>query len=419
MVIAAAAPAVLLQNGAQASAATSAHSHSSLALSVFASKIETLGVVKYSHSFAGAKLTSAGVTDVYLTSPSNRAFVAAVNSLNTSDFPVEFINVKSSYAALDALNLKVAAATARLRGEGIFLTASYPDPATGTVVVDIKKPGTNSFSELASAKRRSVTAATYPAEVSGTLHSMFGSSVVLGEEVAAALRPMARDSDTPAFYDGDQIINLDNGYGCTGGYNVLNDHDQPYMLTAGHCGDGTYATTAAVIGNTSSNWFSESTKKPYPTVYDVQAIKINSTLGGIGYVWTDYGNVAPVVDWLVPAEGATLTANGSVTGEQHGDVAEVDVITENIYDSIGNAYYNAIHQIWIVNSNPSVAICIEGDSGGPVYQQYTDSTAVSATGIITAGGIYEADGVDIGALCSSTMISSILSEFSLTLETGS
>jgi hypothetical protein len=227
-----------------------------------------------------------------------------------------------------------------------------------------------------------------------------------------------RTNDTPAFYDGDEIINLDNGYACTGGFNVLNDHNQAYMLTAGHCEDGPYGTTKALIGTTSSNWFSESTTAPYPTVYDIQAIKINSSLGGLGYVWTDYGNVAPVVDWLTPAEGVTLTANGSATGEQRGDVAEVDVITEDIYNSIGKAYYNAIHQIWIVNSNPSIPICLEGDSGGPVYQQYSDSTAVSAVGTIAAGGVYEVDGVDIGAMCSATMIQSTLSEFKLTLKTG-
>jgi hypothetical protein len=276
LLIAATAPPLLLGGTAQAkdsppvstpSGSASGPSAATLALSYFASQIETLGVEQYPDSFAGAKLTPAGDTIVYISDPSDNAMISAINSLNTSNYPVEFVDVKRSYNQLDALNQQVAAATGQLASEGIVLTEQNPDPASGTIIVNYSPPDTVSFSKLASARGVSVTGASYAAGASSTLQAEFGSDVTLGQEMAPMTADDARGADVPPFYGGDGIINLNSGEACTGGFNVRNASGTPFMDTAGHCGTGTFATTATTIGPTSTNWFTGgSATPPYPTV---------------------------------------------------------------------------------------------------------------------------------------------------------
>lgn len=246
------------------------------------------------------------------------SMISAFRSLDTSNYPLQFIDTKLSYNQLDSLNLKVEAANVQLKNEGVFLTQSSPDPESGTVVVDIKQPSTASFSELATARGSTVTAASYTADVSGILQAKFGSSVTLGQETAVQAAVAGRDNDFAPFYDGDGIVNLDNGIGCTGGFNVLNQSGQPAMLTDGHCGSGQWATTAEVIGNTTVNWHSPTSG------YDIQAI--SEPIEGIGSVWTDYGNRASVTGTAIPAKGDGIVVNGAVTQQKGTVVNSVDVI---------------------------------------------------------------------------------------------
>ncbi len=63
---------------------------------------------------------------------------------------MKFIGTRRSYAQLDKINQQVAADSAELRNEGKYLANSYPDPATGTVKVDIRKTKAALISKLAS-----------------------------------------------------------------------------------------------------------------------------------------------------------------------------------------------------------------------------------------------------------------------------
>lgn len=432
LLIAAAVPTLVLQHEAQASpaaskppppvatpsASASTPSASTLALSYFASQIETLGVEKYPNSFAGAKLTSAGDTIVYISDPSDNAMISAINALNTSNYPVEFVDVKRSYNQLDALNQQVAAATGQLASEGIDPTEQNPDPATGTIIVNYQSPDTASFSKLASARGLSVTGASYAADASSALQAKFGPDVTLGQEMAPMTADDARGADYPPYYGGDGIINLNNGDGCTGGFNVRNASGSPFMDTAGHCGTATYATTATTIGPTSTNWFTGgSATSPYPTVWDVQAIKINSSSGGggLGVVWVTRTATEAVDQTLIPAEGATITANGYKDGPVAATVVDVDTITDDIELSPG-VYYNATHQVEMENLTPTL-ICQTGDSGGPVFAP-AGPTHVAAVGIITAGGVYTENGIVTGYFCAATLMTSILSGKNQTLITS-
>jgi hypothetical protein len=273
-----------------------------------------------------------GATDVYLTSPSNPALVAAVNCLNTSGYPVSFVNVSRSYNQLDALTASVTAKDPQLMGDGIDVTQAIPEPSIGTVSVNFGEPSASSMSALATASGRSVTADNYSTIAKSVIQQMFGSSVTLGQERAASVAA-SRNSDTAPFFDGDRITRGTTT--CTGVWNVWNDSHQPFMITAGHCGTGTFATGAATIGPTSSNWWTSSTTEPCPSTLDAQAVKISSGLGGVGAVWTSGGNTAPVTGSLVPALYTTPTINGSLTGETHGEVYAVDT-TEQVCDTTVN-----------------------------------------------------------------------------------
>lgn len=180
LLIAAVAPTLVLQREAQASpvaskppppvstpsASAGMPSAATLALSVFASQIQTLGVEQYPNSFAGAKLTAVGNTIVYISDPSNSAMISAINALNKSNYPVEFVDVPRSYNQLDALNQTIADSTGQLESEGINLTEQFPDPASGTITLNYQTPNAASFSKLASANGHSVTTATYAANTS-------------------------------------------------------------------------------------------------------------------------------------------------------------------------------------------------------------------------------------------------------------
>src|ERR1700733_13840064 len=97
VLVAAAVPALIGPHVAQAAST----SPSTLDLSAFSAQVETLGIAQYPNSFTGAELTSAGVTDVYLVNSASSQLVSAINSLNTLNYPVQFINVSRSYAQLD------------------------------------------------------------------------------------------------------------------------------------------------------------------------------------------------------------------------------------------------------------------------------------------------------------------------------
>lgn len=230
--------------------------------------------------------------------------------------------------------------------------------------------------------------------------------------MAGPLKATGLTNDTAPFYAGDWLDGPREE--CTGGFNVLNASGKPFMLTAGHCGSGTYYNDSGVVETTSTNWFTGATspQAPYPLQWDVQAL---ATSGGEGYVWTDYGNVAPIVGALLPAVGVTLTANGSITGEQAGEVDEVDFIADKIEYSPGQ-YFDAVHQIWIENDTPT-PICTQGDSGGPVYQ-WDGSSHVYASGIISSEGIFTDGGVPVAYACAATLMTSILSGKNATLVTA-
>ena len=387
LLIAAATPAFFVQHEAQAAAHPAP---SRTAVENFATQVETLGVMHYPNSFTEAALTAAGVTDVYIPRPAGRAFISAVRSLDSGNYPVTFIGTQRSYAQLDKIQQRLATAAAELRGEGIYLADSYPDPSTGTVTMDISKPDNASITKLASFRGHSVTSASYSANVSSVLKGMFGSGATVGQETTSHVVPVNRNDDSAPFFDGDQIHR--GGVYCTGGFNILNDHGSPFMLTAGHCGSGLFANASGNIGTTSVNWWPN-------TGYDLQAIPASVA----GSVWLNNTATAVVNGPVVPALNTSITFDGYNTGRRTGTVTQVDVTNYNLHD--GSITYADAHQVEGAGN-----LCYPGDSGGPVFTP-SGGTSVHAVGIISLQVSVNSVTVD----CFATLMTAIDSEFGLTL----
>lgn len=368
-----------------------------ISVQLFADQVETLGAYKYPDSFAGATLTPAGVTDVYAILASDAQLVKAINTINKAGHPVDIIGVNHSYNQLNALNAKLTGTYAHLLKEGIKLTRSWPDPASGFVMVTVGTPTTSDFSALASATGAPVGASAYGQAVSQELNKEIGPGVKLYSLAGGTWAAAGRNNDTAPFFDGDQIYG--GGYTCTGGFNMIgNVSGHVFMYTAGHCPNATWSTGAQQVGGTSTNYLANCS-----TTRDYQSIYVPG--GGIGEVWGNSGALYPVTSWFLPAVGAAITFDGSVTGEVRGNtVTAINATDYGVYDSVHNCTYNAYPVVQA--QNPSGTwICRPGDSGGPVYS-HTPSQDVVAVGMIVA---YYSTGGAGGSLCSAAQIGDLMS----------
>jgi hypothetical protein len=383
----------------------------SAAVQMFADQVETLGAYKYPNSFAGARLTSAGVTDVYALPASDAGLVRAVKALNKGHDPVDIIGVSHSYNRLNAMNATVNAANKRLLRMGIRLAQSSPDPASGTVLVTIAAPVRSGISALASAVGSPVTGATYARTVSNVLRTEFGAAVKLSSIGAGSWKVAGRNNDVAPFFDGDQIYG--DGVICTGGFNMTgNRSGHVFLFTAGHCPSDQWWTAAQVVGSTSTNYLGAcATEDDYQSIYVPR--------GGVGNVWGGSAGTSlyTVVGQLLPAPGTLIAFDGSVTDEvRDNTVLGINETVYNIYDSIHNCFYNATPSIVAANPN-GTTICQPGDSGGPVIQ-HTPSSFANVDAVGTIVSYFSSTGNAYGSECASTQIGSIEAETDTSLITG-
>lgn len=342
----------------------------SAAVNLFAGEVETLGVEQYPATFAGATLEPTGVTDVYAVAASDAKLVSAVNALDTHGYPVTVVAVKRSYSQLMSITAKLLRAHSHLQAKGIDLAQFGPDPASGTVEVTLLKPTASGMSALASAQGAPVASSDYRAEASAVLKQQAGAGITLRSQYATGLPVLAnRYDDKAAFAGGDRIYR--DGVMCTSGFNLHGLGGVEYMLTAGHCGSGTWTTQAQTMGNTSNNYLTSTSGN------DFQLTALAG--GGTGSVWTTGGGGAPVTGAYFPAVGNPITFNGSVTGEVRGVTVQATGVSACFTDQLTGGTVCATHLIR-ANKNGAV-VCQGGDSGGPVYE-HTPSLNVLAVGII-------------------------------------
>jgi hypothetical protein len=394
-----------------AAAASATTAIPGVAIQDFASQVETLGETAYGDSFAGSVLGPTGELTVYANPNTDGAFVAAVGNLNTGGFVVQYLPAAISYNGLNAMTNALTAKESLLAGDGVELLQASQNPASDSVDVTVAAP-----SGTAAATVPSVYESQVSALISATVGPGFTLEPAYGVPATAA---SSRDVGKAPFVGGSNITNniespTGEYFNCTSGFTVSgNNTGNDFMLTAGHCGSGTYTIGNKVggttLGKTSGLYISDSNLDDFQTV---------SETSGTGYVWignSTSGTSAPVIGMVDPPVGADITMDGGKTGE----VSETDVYGNNatIYN-LKNNYNNTTYTVaHLVESERTdgTDICQGGDSGGPAIQR-TNGSGVNAVGTIVA--VYAYEGESSGTACASEKISSELSESNTSLVLG-
>lgn len=156
--------------------------------------------------------------------------------------------------------------------------------------------------------------------------------------------PLDRDSDTPPWNAGDQIVNPPGG-GCTTGFGI-HTSSAHYILSAGHCGNYKWYNT---------NYFAPVYNNPIGTTaiasstpLDVQSI--NTPGGSSDLFWKETSTREYVSGNIGPTSGNEVCDEGSFGFESCGTITGVNVTLYGVED------------IFIVQgANP-----VHGDSGGPI-----------------------------------------------------
>jgi len=180
-----------------------------------------------------------------------------------------------------------------------------------------------------------------------------------------------RQNDTSPFYGGGRIVSTLNE-ACTAGFAVYKG-STPYILTAGHCGLGTWHTPANVtLGTVAQRSYSN--KK-----IDAEIISVK---GSVGWVLTG----GPTGSTTHKISGTYAIAGGEssicLSGSYSGEVCANQVPETNQCVKFTNTGVTTCNLSKVANPS-NIVISQGGDSGGPVYRQY--------------GGKYYAAGTIIGA----------------------
>jgi hypothetical protein len=245
-------------------------------------------------------------------------------------------------------------------------------------------PQLAAFGATAQADGLSLSTATknYESSVSTLLNSRYGVGSISVTGGGVIETDDNRYSDSSPFWGGDKIYPAGQTWACTGGFNIIgNSLGHHFMLTAGHCGESQWyanVSHSVYIGAVSSVYL-------YDGGPDFETIGTSTQ----GYVYMESDNGDEVVGQEVPAIGAEITYDGSISQEQSGIVSATNACDD--FDDGGVVEETC----YLVQSHPVAGqLCQSGDSGGPVFYKETGST-ILAIGTIVGGN---------ASLCSAEMI---------------
>lgn len=230
-----------------------------------------------------------------------------------------------------------------------------------------------------------------------------------------AVEPTVRFVDFPPYAGGALITR--GGTSCSSAFGVTgNNGAATYMLTAAHCGEGTWRTGRVVTSNGSV--YQNTLGNTIPTrdlAHDGQAIL--TPAGSSPYVYVgaginpDNGDLGS--NTVVQVAGASYTTNGNRVcngGSYSGTICSIEVVATVAtvtYDPPVNGV-GRMTNMGIAQRLGSAAVG-NGDSGGPVYMPNSNGTVI-ANGIVSGqilGPGHDAACVGWappGRECSSTMI---------------
>ena len=353
---------VLAATGLLTAAAASA-AHAAAPGINFSATVERLAD-RYPDAFAGVRTTvGSGETaaptaaTVYVVGAHAAPFLAALRSASPlSSYKV--VDVQHPWSQLTSVTKQIAVADSRWQTRGVRLARYGPDVAMNKVQISLS---------------------AYTPAAAKALTDAYGSDLV---SVSATpdtrmYSPLSdRYTDSPPFFGGDKIFSPFEG--CTGGWITLgNVHPaNHWLLTAGHCRSGPWATNGYSIGSTSTNYMNG---YGGGTSIDIQTI---GPVSAWGDVWGNGSNVyIPTGAPLHPAAQQLITFDGAVSG----------MVTDNTVTQAGpfclspkqTADQNQYCGLGEAVSTNGTQICAPGDSGGPVFQRTTNGNYVRAVGTIS------------------------------------
>ncbi|WP_240351318.1 S1 family peptidase [Streptomyces olivoreticuli] len=151
-------------------------------------------------------------------------------------------------------------------------------------------------------------------------------------------------------------------YRCSLGFNVLDDKNNAFFLTAGHCGSVEPQWAASQGG---LPWIGKTVSSKFPGE-DHALVRYTAAVDHPGQVDLHLGGTQPIFQAADPAVGDKVTRSGSTTGVHSGKVTGLDA-TVNYAEGT-------------VRGLIQTDVCAEGgDSGGPLFH---DTTALG----LTSGG---------------------------------
>ena len=329
----------------------------------FSATVEQLAD-RFPDAFGGVRTTAGSgetaaptAATVYVVAAHAAPFLAALRSASPLS-SYEVVDVRHPFAQLTSVMNQIAAADSRWQAQGVRLARYGPDVAINKVQVSLS---------------------VYTPAAAKALTDAYGSDLVSVSTTpdTRIYTPLSdRYTDSPPFFGGDRIDSPLTR--CTGGWITLgNVHPaNHWLLTAGHCESGPWATNGQFIGSTSTdymNGYGGSTSIDIETIGPVNAW---------GDVWGNGSNVyIPTGAPLHPAAQQLITFDGSVSGMITGNtvtkagpfcLSDKQTADKHQYCGLGEA----------VNPN-GTQICTHGDSGGPVFQRTTNSNFVRAVGTIS------------------------------------
>ena len=351
--------------------------------------ITDIGEIQYSQVFAGDALDTDGEIVVYAktTSPSEAAFAAAMPTITalTSGAPsYVVVPVAHSYSDLEDLTMTIAAAEPTLVAEGIAMSGWGPDTSSNNVVW--------------------ITLNNYNSGSAALLESTYGSNWV---EVAPNDQPAMfkdnRNNDLAPFSGGDSIAFYYSLQDCSSGLSLVNSEGTTYATSAGHCSEnpGEPVTmtqnTETFVGNVYNNYYA-------PNSYDF--LTIDNT-HQVGYVWGNGATRYNVIGSAGPdSPGDKVTFDGAYSGEVRGAV-----IGDSKHINYCQPYTDGYTTCHVTQASSSSTICLDGDSGGPVYNHNSTSNQVLGQGTIVGSN-------QAGTICEFQMLSYIFSATGLSLLTS-
>lgn len=317
--------------------------------------LNTVGEANYATTFTGVTPTDSADVTVYTTGDAS-AFLAYADSLAGSSVTITDVSVSRSISELNTITSQIASDVSKLSSSGIALQSWGPVPSQDDVNL------------VLAASPNNAAVATYAANAQATFNGMFGPGAVT---VASQTQPLAqttasRDADATPFSGGNGTFGATLGDNCTDSWEVKNGSGQIEVLSAGHCGPGTFYINngARALGHT--------VVQDVGSSYDFETITANEQ----DKIWKNSTTRYTVIGSEDPGIGSTATVNGDMSGE-HGDLR---VTAQDACQVVTDHHYGQYTVCGLGEVSSSSPVCQPGDSGGPAY--HSSGSNVDAIGTI-------------------------------------